>query len=251
MLKKAMPVLILFLMLSFFVTDSLLAKDSEQKTGWQTRVKLSYENTSGNTDTQNLSGTLELKKEGDKNRFYINSSILFGTEGNEETKDKWSIDTRWERYITERLFGLLSSGYQYDRFLDYDYRIFLGPGLGYEFLKTERHLLKGYCSTSYYYERYDRDIGQDKRYDSYVSGDIALDYKYQILVNLIFKEAIDYSVSFEDSEKRFIDSETSLEVDVNEHISFDISYIINYRHAPLPDKRSTDKTFLTSLILKF
>jgi putative salt-induced outer membrane protein len=221
-----------------------------------------------------MSAKLNIAKEGDINRYFLKGNALYGrekveiTKNNEvikedqETKNKWSLNARWERILTKRLFGFLSADYIDDKFSGYDYRIGGGPGLGYDIVKTEDHNLKGLISLLYYYDRFYYDSPSDspnsnKTNEDYLSGKAQIDYTWQILENLTFDQIMDYLVSFEDTKgqennKYFIDSETALKVKVNEHISLGVSYIIAYQNLPPSDiEKHTDTTLLTSLIIDF
>ena len=67
--------------------------------------------------------------------------------------------------------------------------------------------------------------------------------------NLEFKQMLSYLGSFEDSEKYFIVSDSSLEVNMTKNLSLGVSYRIDYVNKT--EKENTDKKFLTSLIVDF
>lgn len=258
-MKKAF-ILFLFSAVLFVGGISFSAQEQKDVSQWEKHLEFSYVITTGNTDSSNMSAKLDIAKERDKNRYFLKVNALYGEENDVETKNKWSLDTRWERIFTKRFFGFLSANYIEDKFSGYDYRVGGGPGLGYDIVKTEKHNLKGLISSLYYYDRFADPQDPNERsdtYDSYLSGKAEIDYKWQILENLTFDQTLNYLVPFENNEnednnKYFIDSETALKVKVNKHISLGVSYIIAYQNLlPSPDKKHTDTTFLTSLIIDF
>ena len=267
---------IIFLLLAVLFGSgvSLSAQEQKDDTQWKTHLEFSHVITTGNTDSSNMSAKLDITKEEEVNRYFLKGSALYGrekveiTENNEvikedrETKNKWSLSTRWERIITKRLFGFLSANYIDDKFSGYDYRVGGGPGLGYDVVKTEDHNLKGLVSLLYYYDRFYYDPSSappdsNKKDEDYLSGKAQIDYTWQILENITFDQTLDYLVSFQENEnddknKYFIDSETALKMKVNDHISLGVSYIIAYQNLPPSDiAKHTDTTFLTSLIIDF
>jgi putative salt-induced outer membrane protein len=251
--------LIIFLLMAILFGSRLSLSAQEQKDAsqWKKHLEFSYVITTGNTDSSNMSAKLDVAKEGDINRYFLKGNALYGDENDEETKNKLSLATRWERIVTKRLFGFLSANYIEDKFSGYDYRIGGGPGLGYDIVKTKEHNLKGLISSVYYYDRFSNPQDTNERSDSYLSGKAEMDYTWQILENLTFDQTVEYLISFEDNEneeknKYFIDSETALKVKVNKHISLGVSYIVAYQNQPPSDiKKHTDTTFLTSLIIDF
>ncbi|MGA1870635.1 MAG: DUF481 domain-containing protein [bacterium] len=75
---------------------------------------------------------------------------------------------------------------------------------------------------------------------------------WKILEDLTFKEIADYSFSFEDMDKYFINSETAMEMQMNNYISFGISYLIAYQNTPPSSEvKPADRTFLVSLIIDY
>jgi putative salt-induced outer membrane protein len=230
-------------------TRNARAEDEMDQAPWKTRIELSYVTASGNTDTQTLSGKLGAKKEEEIHRYYLKGTVLNAEGRGEETANKLLLDGRWERVLRERLFGFVTASYLKDEFSGYDYRMAGGPGLGYDLVRTEEHKLKCLISAVYSYDKFSED---DKSSDSYISRKVAIEYEWQVLQNLRFKENADYLVSFEDTDKYFINSETALEVKVDGSVSFGVSYTIAYQNKPpFPDIEHTDKVFLVSLIIDF
>jgi len=224
---------------------------------WKKHIELSYINISGTTITQTLSGKLDIRKENKRNRYFIKSNIRYGENYDNDSKtcekivNKWSLNGKYEKIFTGKLFGFLSINYIDDEFSGYNYRALIGPGCGYDIVKTKRHYLKGLLSTLYSYDRFIK-LEDNKKSDSYGSGKMAVDYIWHLSKNLTFKEMADYLHSFEDNEKYFINSETVFEIKINTFMSFGLSYIVNYQNdlpSSYKDIKHTEKTFLTSIII--
>ena len=67
--------------------------------------------------------------------------------------------------------------------------------------------------------------------------------------NLDFKQMISYLASFEDANKYFVVSDSSLEVNMTKNLSLGVSYNMDYTNQT--EKEKLDKKFLTSLIVDF
>jgi len=222
----------------------LMAEEGGDKL-WSVHVELSYVRTSGNVETQTFSEKAEVKREGRVNRLYLKNSALYATQEERETANRMNVDLRWERLFTERSFAFLTGGYQRDRFSGYAYRWSGGPGLGYDFIRSERHELKGLVSLLYYYNRI-----EEGGIDNYGTMKAETYYQWNIAENLRFKESVSYIVDLADRETYFLNSETSLEVRINNIMSLGVGYRIAYQNKPpAADVKRVDTTFSTSLII--
>jgi putative salt-induced outer membrane protein len=240
---------ILVILACLVIPISSNAGTEKQENKIKTRTELSFVQTSGNTNTQTFSVKLEAKKEDIKNRYFSTAKALYAKEDGRETSNQSSIDGRWERVLSERLFGLLTSGFSMDKFSGYEYRLYAGPGLGYDLIKTDQHVLQSLLSLIYSYDEF--SVG-DVRSNSYLTGKLTLKYEWKILENLKLKEKLDYSVSFKDTNNFFIDSATAVETKINSSLSLGVSYVVNYQNLlPSPEIKHTDTTFLTTLIIDF
>jgi len=214
--------------------------------GLKGRAEASYVRTSGNTDTQTLAGKLEGSYEEGENRYFLKGATLFAKTDGDETSNRWLLEGRYERGLTDRLFAFVEAGYLKDKFAGFDSKIHFGPGVGYEFIKTDQHLLKGLGSLLYTWDNY-----TDDGTDSYATGKLAGDYTWKIQENLKFRQYAEFLVSLEDANVFFVNTDTGLEVKVSSNISLGVSYLVNYQNEPSGDAEYVDRTFLTSLIVDF
>lgn len=239
---------VFFFFICICTAVNIYAEEVQREGQWKMRTELSFADTSGNTDIQTLSGKLEIKKEESVNRYFFNGKILQVRDRDRETSNKISSEARWEKGITERLFALLTAGYIRDIFSGYEYRLSGGPGMGYTFIRTERHRLQYLLSSIYYYDKF----STGKNSDDYLTGKTTIRYEGKILENLKFKETLDSFISFKNTDKYFVDSESAIEVKINNLVSIGINYVVNYQNVlPVSGVEHTDATFLTTLIIDF
>ncbi len=215
---------------------------------FNTRVELSYVSTSGNTDTQTLAGKLTAEKEVSANRYFFSGSVLFEENNGVETSNRVFLEGGFERKLSGKLFMLLSTGYIMDRFSGYNYRIYGGPGVGYDLLDTKKHKLQSLLSIVYAYDEF--SVGNAKS-DNYVTGKATGNYQYIVQENVKLKETINYLISLEETRKYFLDSATAVELKINKSLSLGISYLVKYQNLlPSAEVKRTDTTLLTTLIFE-
>lgn len=220
-----------------------------QEKKWEERLEASYVKTSGNTSTESAAMKFDGKYTGIKNRYLLKSTLLISKEKGKENANSWLSEFRYERTLSGRLFGFVSSQYIQDRFTGYQYRFYLGPGVGVDVLRNDSHLLKSLLASMYYVDQLASD---DQIKNESITAKMIINYAWKIKKDVSLKNHIDYSISFENTDKYFLIVETALEVAMSTHLSIGINYLINYQHdVPAPEFKSTDTSFLTSLILNF
>ncbi|MEE9543823.1 MAG: DUF481 domain-containing protein [Thermodesulfobacteriota bacterium] len=235
--------------LSLLITGAAQAGELVYIEGMDDRAEVSYANTNGNTDTMTVAGKVKVTRYINEFKVSARGAVLRTESNGQETEDKLKLETWAERDITEKLFALGTLTYLRDTFAGYNFRIFVGPGIGYTFIDTEERLLQAITSVLYNYDDFSSGTeGTDENISLKVTGK----YSQHITENTSFKEILDYTVSFEDRDRYFIDSETRFEIRLNDTFSFALSYIINFQNAPpSPTVDKTDTTLFTSLIANF
>ena len=208
-------------------------------------LELSYVQTSGNTNsttfssklqgTAALSNTKSIKAKG---------SILYSESEEKTSANKYNIELDYNHMINEKLYSYMGINYIKDELSDYDYRLNMGPGLGYKLIEDEIQTVDIQGGLDYAYDKYKNGTN-----DNYLAGRTELNYKYKFSENLDFKQMISYLASFEDANKYFVVSDSSLEVNMTKNLSLGVSYNMDYTNQT--QKEKLDKKFLTSLIVDF
>ncbi|TCK04688.1 DUF481 domain-containing protein [Phorcysia thermohydrogeniphila] len=233
-MRKFLAILLFFPLTAFGETET-------------NQVSVSYTDTSGNTDTKTLSISYSFEKDCQSLRFYSDGSYLYKTDSGEETANKLTLNGRVEMNLSEKILFYFSSFLYADPFSGYDYRIGLGPGVGYQLIDGEDESLKLFSGFNYTYNNY-----TDGTVNSYSLWEAKLEYKNRLLEDLLFLQKLSYQISLEDGDDYFVHSETSFQVPVTEKLALGLSYVLDYQNL-LPDdaEKHTDKTFLTSVIYRF
>ena len=131
-----------------------------------------------------------------------------------------------------------------DQLSDYDYRLNIGPGLGYKFLEDEIQTIDIQGGLDYAYDKYNNGLK-----DNYLAGRTELNYKYKFSQSVEFKQMLSYLASFEDGEKYFAVSDSAIGVKMTQNLSLGVSYNMDYTNKT--EKEKLDTKFLTSLIIDF
>lgn len=208
-------------------------------------LELSYVQTNGNTNTttfsSKLEGTAALSK---TESIKAKGSVLYSTNEENTSANKYNLELDYNHMINEKLYSYMGINYIKDELSDYDYRLNMGPGLGYKLIEDEIQTVDIQGGLDYAYDKYN-----DGLKDNYLAGRTELNYKYKLSQSVEFKQMLSYLASFEDSEKYFVVSDSAIKVKMTQNLSLGISYGIDYTNKTI--KENTDTKFLTSLIVDF
>ncbi len=248
-MKQTLKTIPALLVLLFILASTVHAAELAYIEGVDDRAEASFARTNGNTDTMTITGKIKVTRYINEFKVSARGAILRTESDGKETEDKLRFESWAERDLTEKLFAFGSFTYSRDTFAGYNFRIFVGPGLGYTFIDGDERLLQGIVSILYNYD--DLSSGTEDTEEN-VSLKSTVKYSQHITENTSFKEILDYTVSLEDMGRYFIDSESRFEIRLNDTFSFALSYLINYQNEPPSSSVvKTDTTIFTSLIADF
>ena len=208
-------------------------------------LELSYVQTNGNTNTTTFSSKLQgIAALSDTESIKAKGSILYSESDENTSANKYNVELDYNHMINEKLYSYMGINYIKDQLSDYDYRLNIGPGLGYKLLEDEIQTIDIQGGLDYAYDKYN-----DGLKDNYLAGRTELNYKYTFSQSIEFKQMLSYLASFEDGEKYFAVSDSAIGVKMTQNLSLGVSYNMDYTNKT--EKEKLDTKFLTSLIIDF
>lgn len=210
-------------------------------------ISFGFEKTDGNSNSLNLTTDAKASVQKDKDRFRGSLDIDKEEDDGTETEDKIIALLQYDRYLDEKLFFNLNTRYEKDEFSGIDQRISLGPGVGYDFIKSDKQNLTA-------------QVGLDHVMEDYVNG---TDDHYQSL-----RWEADYDLKvFEDKAKFFhfnegltnlsqtddiqVRTKTGLEFDLYAGVIFKTQLNLDWDSDPAPGAESTDIKYIMSVGYKW
>ena len=208
-------------------------------------LELSYVQTSGNSNTNTFSTKLEATtKLSEKSDLRAKGSALYSENEDKTSANKYDVELDYNRMLDEKIYYYTGINYLKDQLSDYDYRLNMGPGIGYKFIDNEQETIDIQGGLDYAFDKY--EIG-DK--EEYVAPRTELNYRYKFNENVYFKQMLSYLFSLEDEEKYFASSESAVGVKMTKALSLGVSYRIDYVNQT--EKENSDRRLLTSIIVDF
>lgn len=124
---KKYLLIILLLPINLFAEETTNEADAST---WKGDVQFGYVATSGNTETTNLNGKLNIEKIHEK-WIHLFSAAAFSTSDNDQTTaERFKLEYQADRKFTDTKYFFLNSTYEEDKFSGYDYQATLTGGYG-------------------------------------------------------------------------------------------------------------------------
>lgn len=212
-----------------------------------THVELSYVQTGGNSDTTTFAAKAKTKQVID-DRSWVKAKLdaMYGSSNGVNSSNKYEIDANYNRTIDAKLYYYMDVNYKEDKFSGFDYKVTVGPGIGYEVLKDEIKTLDIKVGVNYAKDVLDNGDSTD-----YASANTEAEYTHKISDTVNFTQLLKYAVSMDDTENYTATSETGVAVKMSDKMSLGVSYKYDYANIIAVGKDHADTKFLTSLIIDF
>jgi putative salt-induced outer membrane protein len=250
---RIFAILLIFVPASFFTT-TLLAQDNTGGTesapgrNWEDTAELSYVQTGGNTEVLTFSGKNMVKYNfTEKLDGSWEVGLLYGKTEGEKNAERYYSDLRLDYNASATFYYYLMGGWEQDKFAGIDRRLYVGPGVGYNIVATERQALSTEAGLDYAKETYTDDTEDD-----FMEGRFLAKYAYTFTPKTKFTQSAEYLHNFNDAEKYRVNTVTGLTTQLTDMFSLKLTYEVNYQNKPSPETlENTDTTFSAALVVNF
>ncbi len=243
-----------------FIGGLLTGLFAAEEENFAAHAELSYANTAGNTESQDVAGNLKFKYPFYQNAIRFEGNVLYSTSKNFDTnvtsatKNRWNAEANYDYNFNKTIAFNYIAGGKGDKFSSFIYQAYTGPGAVWTAFKNESNTLKfqGNILWSWDEHREPYAAGSTDTLHSYAGYQLSLDYAYQITKTAKFTQYLMYRSEFEETSNYFAKSKTALEAKMSDLFSLGVSYTVDYTNDKAADVRSyTDRVFLASLIADF
>jgi putative salt-induced outer membrane protein YdiY len=214
---------------------------------WWGGVELGAAGTSGNTEVLRVRLGFDLKRETPANLFLANGWYGLARQDGVIAENKALLNARDEVRIAKTRWGLFASSVvEYDEFRAYDLRVGLYGGLAYEFLKTERTMLRGRLGAGA-----QREFGDGVKDQWVPEGLAGFDLEHRLSQRSRFVTSVEAYPSFDEWGVR-VRARAAYEVVVDPELNlmFRLGVQDRYDSDPGPAKRN-DLDYFATVLLQF
>jgi len=218
--------------------------------GWDRSFTLGLYGSEGNSQQLDITAQLDLFYEDDHDRWTFDAAWFYGTEDSEVTDNEILVNLRKDWLLPDsRWFVFAKGNYEYDDFEDYQHRIAVSVGPGYDFIKEDNLTLRGLAGVGGY-----REFGSDDE-NVHPEGLLGLEAMWKPFPGQTLKGSHFYYPElerFEELRSRHVTKvDYTIEIDRAYGLSFKIGAINEYESQTDDDSFHNDLDYFAAIVYDF
>lgn len=216
---------------------------------WDVTASAGLTLTRGNSKTLLAVGTLLGTKKWEQNEVELGLEGIYGeaTINGTKTKNAESLHGfgQYNRLFSERFFGYLRVEGLHDAVADIRYRLQIGPGVGYYFIKTTNTTFRAEVGPGYVYEQ------DTSEHHSYMSLRVAERFDQKINAHAKIWEFAEFLPQVDRFSNYLINAEVGVETAITKKLSQKTYLQDSYHSEPAAGRLKNDLKLVAALSYKF
>ncbi len=220
---------------------------------WTGDISVAYTLTTGNTQNETVSASINLRKRTKKDRTHISGDYARARQENPTTKvdetieDWWRLTGKYDYFFRPKVFAFFDGRYEKDAVAELDRRVILGAGVGYQWIETKKTNFATRGGIASLYEKFDNQTESN----SEISVQLGYDFDHQFTKTVKLMHELTYYPSIRDFSDYFLTSTSEVRADITKSIFTNFKIIFNYDATPAIGKGDTDIKYILGVGGKF
>lgn len=223
------------------------SEDNASNLKWSGRINFGGLLTDGNTNKKAVSLDGRTSARTKKNRYTVGAEIYYAEDEGEETQNEYIAYGEYDRFVNDELFYGGRASYEVDDLADLDYRLKVGPYVGYQFYESEPLNLSTRLGLDYIKEETE---GGDVEESAAVSWGVDYDQKLiEDTIQVFYKH--DTSLPVDDVEGFLYNGETGVRFPIAKVITGTAQIDFDWDNDPAEGARESDVRYTLKLGYEF
>ncbi len=236
------------LMVAFAETStntSPSTKAAEVKYPWASTVSAGISITRGNSHTSLFTADYLTAKKTPNNEYSFGVGIAYGTQNSADTANSYKVFAQWNHLFTERFYGYLRADALRDLVADLDYRLTIGPGVGYYLIKDTNTLLAAEAGGAVELQRLG---GEDKQF---ATVRLAERFEHKFNDRARLWQSVELLPQVDKLENYIINFQIGIEAAISKQFSLKTYLDDTYANRPASDRQKNDVKIIAGVSYKF
>jgi putative salt-induced outer membrane protein YdiY len=220
---------------------------------WTGDLSASLTSTHGNTKTESIAGSANVKKRTDKDRTTINADYARAKQddrdtGQEETiEDWWKARAKYDYFLSKKMYGYLDGRYEKDAVAELDRRVTVGIGGGYQWIESADLNFSTELGLASLYEKYDNQTDSN----SEISAQLGYHFDKKLRKNLSFIHDLTYYPALDKFSDYYLTTTAELRSNFTKTLFMNVKAILDYDATPAIGAHKTDVKYFLGLGYSF
>ena len=212
---------------------------------WESSITAGLTLTRGNSHTLLYSGNFLTTKKTPDNEYALGANGAYGSQNSQENVNNYGGFGQWNRLFSDRFYGYLRADALRDIIADVDYRLTIGPGIGYYLIKETNTTLAVEAGAAYEYEH----LGGD--YNSFVTARAAERFEYKFSDRARLWQNAEFLPQVDKLENYIINFEIGIETSITKSFSLKTFVDDSYASQPATGRQKNDFKLVSGIAYKF
>jgi putative salt-induced outer membrane protein YdiY len=223
------------------------------KARWTGDISAGYTSTHGNTKTEAISGSANLRKRTENDRTQASADYARGRQedpdtGEEETtEDWWRARAKYDYFFTKKLYGYADGRYEKDAIAELDRRVIVGGGGGYQWIESEVMNFSTEAGIAHLYEKFENQTESN----SELSAQFGYNFDRKLTDNVKFIHDLTYYPSMDKFSDYFLTSTAEIRANFTKRTFVNFKAILGYDTTPAVGAHKTDVKYILGLGYNF
>ena len=213
---------------------------------WESSIGAGLTLTRGNSSTLLVTGNIQTHKKTPDNEFTFGADGAYGEANSQENVDTIHGFGQYNHLFTDKFYGYFRAEGLHDGIADLQYRVTVGPGAGYYFLKETNTTFATELGCSYVNQR----LGDVN--DNYASLRLAENFEHKFKrYGTRFWESVEVLPQVNKFDNYLMNAEVGIESAISKTISLKTYLVDNFNNEPAAGRQKNDVKLISGISYKF
>ncbi len=218
------------------------------KNTWVRQLSAGLILTSGNNDTLTVSGGISAEKETDTDKFKAFLTGAYGETNSTKNTEFIRAGVGYQKDFSKFAYWYAALGMEHDEVAGLDFRLSVGPGVGFHLVKTDSVELNVEAGLAYYHEKY--KVVSTTSEDS-LRARIGESFTYKFAQGAKFYQSAELASDVSDTGNYIANFEAGIESTLTDNLKVRLSFLDRYVAEPPLGLDKNDIQLTSSIVLGF
>jgi putative salt-induced outer membrane protein YdiY len=219
--------------------------EPEKKSPWERSISVGATVTRGNSKTLLFNANILALRKWNQNEVSLGADGSYGESDDVKNMDQLHGFGQFNRLFTDRFFAYARVDGIHDGVADVDYRITVGPGVGYYFIKNQKTRLSAEAGPSMVLEK---QGGKEKQY---MAARIAGRFEHKLNDRARVWQSVEFLPEVDQFDNYIINAEAGIEADFTKKLSLRTLIQDTYHNQPADGRKANDIKLISGISYKF